>query len=67
MFHFLCYAKEVSTDFLEEQVSEERYMDLNEEKDIRMDDTREKHLRDVAEDGDNKKKIHVLILEVQVK
>ena len=34
--------------------------DLNEEEDIRMENSREKHWRDVAEDGENKSKIHAL-------
>ena len=40
MFYCLCYAKEISTDMLEEQVSEERDPDLNEEEDILMEDSR---------------------------
>ena len=31
VFYCLCYAKEISRDMLEGQVSEERYPDLNEE------------------------------------
>ena len=46
--------------FLEEQVSEERYPDLNEEADIRMEDSRDENCRDVAEEGENNKKIHAL-------
>ena len=60
VFYFLCYAKEISTDFSEEQVSEERDPDLDEEEDIRMDDTRDEHWRDVAEGGDDKKNINAL-------
>ena len=57
---FLCYVKNISTDILEDQVSEDRYPDLNEEKDIRMYAIREEHCRDVAEEGDDKKNIHAL-------
>ena len=39
---------DIYTDMLEEQVSEERYPNLNEEEDIRMDDSFDEHLRDVA-------------------
>ena len=39
---------DIYSDMLEEQVSEERYLDLNEGEDIRMDDIFEEHLRDVA-------------------
>ena len=48
-------------------MAEERYTDLNEEGDIRLDEIREKHWRDVAEQGDNKKKIRDLRWEVYVK
>ena len=37
VFCFLCYDKYISTDMSEDQVAEERYPDLNEEEDIRMD------------------------------
>ena len=60
MFYCLCYFKEISTDMLEEQVSEERDPDLNDEEDIIMEDRREEHWRDVAEYGDNKFYIHAL-------
>ena len=39
---------------------EERYPDLNEEEDIRMDDTRDEHWGDVVEDGEDNKSIHVM-------
>ena len=39
----------ISTDMLDEQVSEERDTDLNEDKDIRMYEIRDEHWRDVAE------------------
>ena len=45
-------------------MSEERDQDLNEEEGISMEDSREDHCRDVAEDGENKKKIRVLRWEV---
>ena len=45
-------------------MSEERYPDLNKEEYIRIDDTRDDNWRDVAEDGDDKKKIHDLRWEV---
>ena len=31
VFYCLCYVKDISTDMLEDQVSEERYLDLNED------------------------------------
>ena len=31
VFYCLCYVKEISTDMLEEQVSEERYKELDKE------------------------------------
>ena len=51
----------------EEQVSEERDPDLNGEEDIRMDEIRENPCRDVAEEGDNKNKIHALRWDFNVK
>ena len=41
-------------------MSEERDLDLNEEEDIIMYDTKEEHWRDNAEEVGNKKKIHDL-------
>ena len=41
----LCYVMEISAGMLEEQVLEERYTDLNEEEDTRMEDIREEHWR----------------------
>ena len=64
LFYCLCCVKEISTDMLEEQVSEERDSDLNEEEDTRMEDNREEHWRYVAEDDEDKKKIHYLMWEV---
>ena len=60
MFYCLCYAKEISTDMLEEQVSEERDPDLNEEEDIITEYSTEYHWRDVAKDIEDKNKIHAL-------
>ena len=48
-------------------MAEERYPDLNEEEDIRLDEIGEKHWRDVAEEDDEKKKIYALRWEVYVK
>ena len=47
-------------DVLEGQVSEEKYPDLNEQQDIIMEDSRQDNCRDVAEDGEDKMKIHSL-------
>ena len=60
VFYCLCSVKEISTDMLEEQMLEEIDPDLNEDKDIIMEVIREKHWRDVAEDGEDKSKIHVM-------
>ena len=46
---------------------EERALDLNEMEDIRFDKIREDHWRDLAEENNDKKKIHVLIWCVYVK
>ena len=59
-FYCLFYVEDMSTDISEEQVSEDRDPDLNEEEDIIMEYSRDEHWSDVAEYGDNKKKIHVL-------
>ena len=48
-------------------MSEERDPDLNEEEDIRLDEIREEHWMDDAEEGDDKKKIHSLRWEFYVK
>ena len=60
MFYCLCYAKYRYTDMSEDQVVEKIYPDLNGEEYIRLDVIQEGHCRDVAEEGDNKKKIHDL-------
>ena len=36
IFYCLCYVEEISTDILEEQMSEERDPDLKKDEDIRM-------------------------------
>ena len=64
VFYFLCYVKDMSTDFWEEQVVEQRVPDQNEDEDIRMDDTRDEHWRDVYEDGDDKNNINALRWEI---
>ena len=64
VFYCLCYEMYISTDMSEKQVSEERDPDLNEEGDIRLDEIREEHWIDIAEEGDNKKKIHAMRWEV---
>ena len=46
---------------------EERDPDLNEMEDIRFDEIWENHWRDLAEENDNKNKIHALIWNVYVK
>ena len=60
VFYCLCYVTDRSTDMSEGQVPEERYPNLNDEEDIRIDEIREEHWRDVSEEGDNKKKINTL-------
>ena len=67
VFYRLCYVTYISTDMLEDQVAEERDPDLNEEEDIRLDAIRGDHWRNVAEEGDKKKKIIALRWEVYVK
>ena len=46
---------------------EDRDTELNEEEDIRLNVIREDHWRDVAEEGEDKKKIHALRWEVYIK
>ena len=58
VFYFLCYEIDISTDVLEDQVSEEIDTELNEEEGIRMEDIREEHWMDVDEEGYNKNKTH---------
>ena len=66
VFYCLCYVKDIYTDMLEDQVLEERYLDLNEEEDIILYAIRKEHCRDVDEEGDNNKNIHALRWEVYV-
>ena len=49
---------------LEGQVLEEWYTDLNYEENTRISDSREEHLRDVAEDGEDRSKIRALRWDV---
>ena len=67
LFYCLCYDTNISTDISEEQVVEERYPDLNEMEDLRFDKIWEDHWRDLAEENDDKKKIHALIRNVYIK
>ena len=67
VFYYLCYIKDISTYILEDQVLEERDPDLNGEKYIIMDAIRYDHWKDVAEEGDDKKKMHALRWEMYVK
>ena len=60
VFYYLCYVTDRYTDMSEDQVPEEIDPNLNEEEDIRIDEIREEHWRDVSEEGDNKKKINTL-------
>ena len=66
-FYYLCYSKGKYTDMSDEQVEEERYPDLNEKDDIRLDEIWEEHWRDIAEENDDKKKIYDLRWEVFIK
>ena len=67
VFYCLCYVTDIYTYISEEQVAEERDPDRNEGGDIILDEIREDHWRDVAEEGDDKNKIHTLRWEVYVK
>ena len=60
VFYCLCYVTDISKNMLEDQVAEDRDPDLNEEEDIRMEDSREEHWRDVSEDDEDNNKIHAL-------
>ena len=60
MFYFLCFVKDISTDMLEEQVSEEIDPDLNEEEDIIIEESREENWMDVSDNGEDKSEIHAL-------
>ena len=48
-------------------MSEEIDPDLNEEGDIRMEDSREENWRDFSEDGEDKRKIHDLRLDFYIR
>ena len=67
VFYCLCYEMDISTDISDDQVTEERYPDLNEEEDIKLDEIMEEHWRDISEEGDNKKNINALRWELYVK
>ena len=67
VFYCLCYDTDISTYYSEEHVVEERDPDLNNMKEDRFDKIREDHWRDLAEENDDKKKIHALIWNVYVK
>ena len=67
MYFIVCYYTDISTDISEEQVVEERDPDLNEMENIRFNRIWEDHWRDLAEENDDKKKIHALRLNVYVK
>ena len=60
MFYCLCYKMDISTDISKEQVLQGMYLDLNEEEDTRIDDSREEHWRDISKEGDYKKTINTL-------
>ena len=60
LYFCFCYVKDISTDMSEDQVSEERDPDLNEDEDIILDAIREDHWRDIYDEGEDKKNIHVL-------
>ena len=48
VFYCLCYDTDISTYIPKEQVAEERDPDLNEMEDIRFDEIREDHWRDLS-------------------
>ena len=66
VFYCLCYDIDISTYMSEDQVLEEIDTDLNEEEDIIMDEIMDEHWRDVAGEGDDKKKIHALRWDICV-
>ena len=67
VFNCLCYDSNISTDMSEEEVAEESDPDLNEKEYIILDEIREDHSRDIAEEGDGKNKIHGLRWEAYFK
>ena len=60
VFYCLCYDTNLTTDYSEEKVVEERDPDLDKMDDIRFDKIREDHSRGLAEESNDKKKIHAL-------
>ena len=67
IYFLFCYEMDIYAYMLKYQVSEERYPDLNEEEDTRLNKIREENCWDIHQESDNKKKIHALIWEVYVK
>ena len=67
VFYCLCYDTNLTKDYQEEQVVEERDPDLDKMDDIRFDEIREDHWRDLAEEINDKKKINAMRWCVQVK
>ena len=67
VFYCLCYATNLTTDYSEEQVLEERDPDLDDMDNIRFEGIREDHWRDLAVESNDKKKIHALRWCVYVK
>ena len=60
VFYCLCYDTDIYTETQEDQVAVERDPELKEKEDIRFDKIRENNWRDIAEENDDKKKIHDL-------
>ena len=67
VFYCLYCVKQMSTNFSQDQMSEERYLDLNQEEGIRLDEIREEHWGGFAEGVGYKKKIRSLRWDVYVK
>ena len=67
LFNCLWYHTNLTTEYSEEQVVEERDPDLNKIEDIRFDKIWEDHWRDLAEESNDKNKIHALRWCVYVK
>ena len=67
VFYFLCCDTDITTNYSEEQVVEERYPDLNEMEDIRFDKIQENHWRYLVDESNDKNKIHALRWCVYVK
>ena len=62
----MCYDTDISTDILEDQVAGERNPDLNEMEDVRFDEIWEDQWRDLAEENNDKKKVHALRWNVYI-